>query len=400
MRLGHFIRQHREEIIVEWAAFTATLQPAGDEASDPEFRQRAAEVLEAAARDLDSSQTAEEQRRKSKGLGTARHMTAVARTLAVRRMRAGFRLGQVLAEYRALRASVVRLWEVSTPRLSSTTRRDLTRFHEAVDEAWTEAVNSYTAQLDHYRDQFLAILGHDLGNPLGAITMSATSLSRAKEWNERHAAAARRILHAAGRMTRMVSDLLDLTRTRLGKGIPVVKTPTSLETLCSQVVDELQEAHPAGRLILDCRGDLTGTWDSDRLGQIISNLVANALQHGDAAKPVTIRVVSSGSAAILTVHNHGRPIPPTSLKTIFEPMTRLSDEHDPGLSASLGIGLFIVREVVKAHGGTVRVTSTAEDGTTFTVTLPRHGKTQRKPPRSVKPRGRTVSTVGPLSAAT
>ncbi len=398
MRLAHFIRRHRDEIIAEWAGFTATLQPAAG-VSDPEFREQAGELLDAAAHDLDSSQTVEEQTRKSRGLGAARRMTAVARTLAVRRMRAGFQLAQVLAEYRALRASVVRLWEESTPRLSSTTRPDLTRFHEAVDEAWTESVNNYTAQLDHYRDQFLAILGHDLRNPLGAIAMSAASLARAKEWNERRAVAARRILNASGRMSRMVSDLLDLTRTRLGEGIPVTRAPTNLGTVCSQVVDELQGAHPDRRLILDCRGDLTGTWDSDRLAQIIANLVANALQHGDAARPVTIRVVSSGSAATLTVHNHGKPIPPPSLKTIFEPMFRLSDERDAGQSASLGMGLFIVRELVKAHGGTVRVTSAAEGGTTFTVSLPRGERSQRKPPRSAKRRRRNQPTVGPLSAA-
>jgi signal transduction histidine kinase len=400
MRLAHFIRRHRDEILTEWAAFTTTLQPDAGDVSDPEFREHAGDLLDAAAHDLDSSQTAVEQRRKSVGLGTAQRMTAVARTLAIRRMRAGFRLAQVLAEYRALRASVVRLWQASTPRLSATTRRDLTRFHEALDEAWTESVNSYTAQLDHYRDQFLAILGHDLRNPLAAIAMSAASLARAEELNERHASAARRILRASDRMGRMVGDLLDLIRTRLGKGIPVVKKPTSLETLCGQIVEEMQAAHPERRLILHVRGDLNGTWDSDRLARVISNLVANALQHGDAVEPVTIRAVSSGRAAILSVHNHGKPIPPASLRTIFEPMVRSSDGQDAGQSANLGMGLFIVRELVKAHGGTVRVTSTAESGTTFTVTLPQHEKSKRRPPRAAKPRGPSLTTVGPLSTAT
>jgi len=399
MRLAQFIRRHKAQIIAEWAAFAATMQPATDDGSEPEFAAEAAELLDAAAHDLESAQTAVEERRKSIGLGIARRMTAVARALAVRRMRAGIRLDQVLAEYRALRASVARLWVAATPRVSSTTRRDLTRFHEAVDEAWTESVNSYTAQLDHYRDQFLAILGHDLRNPLGAIAMSAASLARAEELNERHAAAAQRILNASARMNRMVRDLLDLTRTRLGKGIPVKKAPTSLDRLCSQVVDELQAAHPDRQLMLDCHGDLTGTWDGDRLAQIISNLIANALQHGHAAKPVSIRVVSQGSEAILSVHNHGKPIPPTALKTIFEPMTRRSDEQDTSRSASLGLGLFIVRELVKAHGGTVRVTSTAQDGTTFTVTLPRLGKPLRKRPRATKQRGRSHAAAGPLSAA-
>ena len=334
------------------------------------------------------------------GLGTARRMTAVARTLAVRRMRAGFRLAQVVAEYRALRASVVRLWEASTPRLSSTTRRNLTRFHEALDEAWTESVNSYTAELDQTRDQFLAILGHDLRNPLSAIAMSAASLARAEGLNERHAIAARRILNTSDRMTRMIRDLLDLIRTRLGQGIPVVKKPTSLEPLCRQIVEEMQAAHPEQRLILNLRGDLSGTWDGDRLARVISNLVANALQHGDPAEPITIRAVSRGSVAILAVHNHGKPIPPASLRTIFEPMVRLPDGQDAEPSANLGMGLFIVRELVKAHGGTVHVTSTAKGGTTFTVTLPRYEKRQPRSPRSAKPRSRGLPTIGLPSATT
>jgi signal transduction histidine kinase len=298
---------------------------------------------------------------------------------AVSSLQAGSHLAQVLAEYRALRASVVRLWEDACPRPSATNRRELTRFHEAVDQALTDSVNQYTAQLEQYRDQFLAILGHDLRNPLAAISMSAASLAWAEGLNERHAATARRIVNASGRMSRMVSDLLDLTRTRLGDGIPLVKRPANLGTLCREVLDELQATHPDRRLTLECTdSDLSGNWDSDRLAQIVSNLVENALQHGDASKPVTIRAASTDTTAILTVHNHGKAIPRTSLKTIFDPMVRLSGgEYDTRQKAHLGLGLFIVRELVVAHGGKVLVTST-DGGTTFTALLPRYEKGEAK----------------------
>lgn len=370
MRLAEFIRNNSEAIAATWEEFAGTRFPAARDMTAEQLRADANELLAAIAADLESEQTSDEQKQKSRGLGTRRRMRQIAQDHAIRRMQAGFHLDQVLSEYRALRASVIRLLDQQQP--ADQSRRDLTRFNEAIDEALTESVNRFSQKLEEYRDQFLAVLGHDLRNPLGAIKMSAGFLARSEGLDERHGKAAWRIVSAAERMERMVSDLLDLTRTRLGQGIPISKGRVDLAAVCRRAVDELHAFHPERTLLLECEGDLSGEWDQDRLAQIVSNLVGNALQHGNATGAVTVRAASEGEGVVLAVHNLGPAIPATSLKTIFDPMVRSSTGRDyAGQARSLGLGLFIVRELVDAHAGTVSVVSTETTGTTFTVRLPR-----------------------------
>jgi signal transduction histidine kinase len=338
----------------------------------PQLRKDASELLEAIAFDLEAEQTNDEQKQKSRGEGALRRMRAVAQAHALDRMQAGFRLDQLLSEYRALRASVIRLWGDQSSREG---RRDLIRFNESVDEALTEAINLFWSRLERYRDQFLGVLGHDLRNPLGAIEMSANFLAKSEALDALHSKVAWRILYAVRRVDRMVSDFLDLTRTQLGQEIPIKKKSTSLDAVCRRAVDELQALHPDRRLSLECAGDLRGEWDEDRLAQAVSNLVGNAMEHGDENGPVTVRAFSRDEYAILTVHNYGPPIPSSSFKTIFEPMVRSSTGEDyAGQSRSLGLGLFIVREVVTAHGGAVSVESSQSEGTTFTMRLPHEAR--------------------------
>lgn len=176
------------------------------------------------------------------------------------------------------------------------------------------------------------------------------------------------MLSSAQRMGRMIDDLLDLTRTRFGDPIPVTRAPMDLGPLCRQVTDELEGLCPDGALRFTAEGDLRGEWDGDRIAQVLSNLLRNAIQHGDAGGPITLRAVGRADDVLLTVHNDGPPIPPERLGEIFEPMTR--HEREPSPTAGLGLGLFVALQVVLAHGGTLDVTSTA-GGTTFTARLPR-----------------------------
>jgi signal transduction histidine kinase len=366
--LADFIRTNRDAIIAEWEDFARTRLPAARDMASPQLRKDASEVLEAVASDLDAEQTSHEQREKSRGKGALRGMRAVAQAHALDRMQAGFHLDQLLSEYRALRASVIRLWVDQSP---GEARDDLIRFNESIDEALTEAVNLFSSKLERYRDQFLGVLAHDLRNPLGAIEMSADFLARTEGLDVAHGRAAWRILHSARRVDRMVGDFLDLTRTQLGQEIPINRKPTSLAAVCRRAVDELQALYPARALSLECTNDLRGRWDEDRLAQVVSNLVGNAVQHGDPTGVVTVRAFSRDECAVVTVHNYGPPIPAASFKTIFDPMVRSSTGEDyAGQSRSLGLGLFIVREVVSAHGGTVSVESTETAGTKFTVRLP------------------------------
>lgn len=230
------------------------------------------------------------------------------------------------------------------------------------------------AQTALFRDQFIGILGHDLRNPLSAIRASAQLLLR-KPLEPGQEKALWRIVHSSGRMGRMISDVLDLARGHLGGGLPLHRQRMNLPEVCRHVLDELGVTHPDRSLLLDVQTDGWGEWDPDRVAQVVSNLVGNALEHGMPDEPVRVKIseaAGSSSEVCLAVHNEGDPIPPAQLWTIFEPF-RSSPQPQRG-SKGLGLGLYIVHQIAEAHGGTVKVHSTAEDGTTFEVRLP------RKPP--------------------
>jgi signal transduction histidine kinase len=218
----------------------------------------------------------------------------------------------------------------------------------------------------HFHDTFTGILGHDLRNPLNAIsTVAELALGRSPDkdltrWLSR-------IVTSTGRMARMIDQLLDFTRTRLGSGIPVRPMPLDLAPLVRQIVDELEDAHPEATLRILPVGDTVGGWDGDRLGQVFSNLVGNAIQHGAGA----VEIVLDGSSTDFVrveVHSPGF-IAPDVLPRIFEPLARGDRGHDR--SQSLGLGLYITREIVNAHGGAIDVVSTPARGTTFLILLPR-----------------------------
>ena len=216
-------------------------------------------------------------------------------------------------------------------------------------------------------DQFIGVLGHDLRNPLGATTM-AGKLIVARAPDETTRSLGGRVVRSGERALRMIDDMLDLARTRLGTGIPVMRTPGDLRDIVLNVVDELRTSHGATRIAWDWRGDGAGRWDPDRISQAVSNLVANALQHGSADLPVRVRLDGTGRELVLEVHNFGEPIPPERFATLFDSYRR-RDELRP--SKGLGLGLFIAAQIVRAHDGTLDVRSSPDDGTTFTAVFSR-----------------------------
>ena len=224
--------------------------------------------------------------------------------------------------------------------------------------------------MDLYKNQFVGVLSHDLRAPLSAITAGAALLTQTGEVEAQRVRVASRILSSAQRMTRMIADLLDLTRTRLGAGIPIARRPMDLHVICEDVALELKTFHPDADLECRTEGDLRGDWDPDRLTQVVSNLVGNALQHGDGGR-VSIVTRGEGDEVVLTVHNSGRAIPEAVQASMFEPLARYAPTE--GSTTSLGLGLFIARAIVVAHGGTITVSSTEARGTTFEVRLPRSG---------------------------
>jgi hypothetical protein len=323
-------------------------------------------MLTALVDDIDTAQTQQEQSMKSKGMGTEHAMAASGLQHADARIQHGFTPAQLLAEFRALRASVLRLYERSgdAPDLAG-----VRRFNEAIDEALTESVTRYAARTDMYRDQFVGVLGHDLRNPLGAITAGAALLAISADTDQRQARVASRILRSAQRMGRMIDDLLDLTQARLGGEIPLKRARIDLEHVCQEAVLEMQAAHPAATVCFEPSGDLTGDWDGDRLAQVVSNLLGNAVQHGDGSV-VSLTAHGTADDVVVAVHNLGKPIPPESRHAIFEPLVRRPSGATEDAS-SIGLGLFIARAIVTSHGGEIGVDSSESHGTTFTVRLPR-----------------------------
>ncbi|NRD67826.1 PAS domain-containing protein [Corallococcus exiguus] len=241
--------------------------------------------------------------------------------------------------------------------------QDVTGRHEAEAEAKRRA---------EFEQLLIGIVGHDLRNPISAITMAATTLARREDSDPRDQRAVARILSSAERAHRMLRDVLDFTQARLGGGIPMDPREVDLLDLVRQVVDEVQQAHPDRRLEVDGRGGTRLWCDPDRLAQVITNLVNNALAYGDAHCPVRVRLRGQPGTVTLAVKNQGRPIPPHLMPHLFEPLKRaeLREGHRNN-AHGLGLGLFIVKHIVDAHGGRLRVRSSAQDGTTFLVHLPR-----------------------------
>jgi signal transduction histidine kinase len=223
-----------------------------------------------------------------------------------------------------------------------------------------------------FREEFIGVVGHDLRNPLSAIRTGAHLLMNRAGLDERDLAVAERVAASADRMSRMIDELMDFTRGRLGGGIPLRRTVVDLESLCRDVVEEAQTAH--GRTVtLEVLGESRGHWDGDRLAQLLSNLVGNALQHSPADSAVRVTVHDEDDCTVLEVNNHGTPIPPEQLPHIFEPFRR----GDRPQSQGLGLGLYIVERIVHAHGGTIAVRSTEREGTTFSVRVPRRRASDR-----------------------
>jgi len=246
--------------------------------------------------------------------------------------------------------------------------RLLVREHEARADA--ERAQAELARTAEFRERFIGIVSHDLRNPLGAILMASQILSGTKDLPDGFAESLHRITSAANRMHYMIEELLDFTRGRLGGGIPIEPKRTDLGPIVRRVIDELELAFPSCCIVLDANGTFEGWFDEERLAQVASNLIGNALQHSRPNTEVVVSLVDRGDAGVvLEVKNGGAAIPPELLPHLFEPFRR--DNKNRRASAGLGLGLFIVAEVVRAHGGTIRVASTAATGTTFTVMLPR-----------------------------
>jgi phosphoserine phosphatase RsbU/P len=252
--------------------------------------------------------------------------------------------------------------------------RDLTH-RRALDEeriarAGLEQALAEQKKIEELREQLIGIVGHDLRSPLSSIVMGADLMLKRGMLHDLDAKVTARIARSAERMSKIISQLLDFTRSRLGGGMRVDPRPADLAEICAQVMAEAETAHPDLSLTFETDPDVLGVWDRERLAQVVSNLVGNAIAHGKAGGTVRVVLRNEGEAVTLSVHNEGPAIPAELLPAMFDPFRRQARRTSRN-SDGLGLGLFICRELVAAHGGDISVQSTDEAGTTFTVRLPR-----------------------------
>lgn len=328
-------------------------------------------MLRAIARDLETPQTGREQAEKAIGNDDADvHARTAANAHGMERAASGYTPVQMVSEFRALRASILRLWSEEQGQFNRAHLAEITRFNETIDQLLAESIARYSVDIDRWKPLFLGVLGHDLRNPLAAIMMWA-SVIRANEGPEgRHSDSATGIQMSCRRMDRLIGDLLDFARARLGAGMPIARSRVDLRVACRQVIDEISASYPDRVVVVESTGALRGMWDGARIAQAVSNLLGNAVQHGSANGRVKVALRGEADRVALSVHNQGAVISPRRLLELFDPFRQIDPERAASSQERVGLGLYIVHAIVTAHGGSIDVEST-EHGTSFTMHLPR-----------------------------
>jgi signal transduction histidine kinase len=369
-RLTDFITESMDQILAEWDKYALTLKPAADELTLKELRDHAESMLREIADDLCCEQTAQAQIKKSQGTEDNTVSSAAAKHGKGRHLD-NFTLIQLSGEFRALRATVLRMWLPNIDKDAAETLDDVVRFNEAIDQAFAESIVTFSERTEEARDRYDAILGHDLRGPLATISMAGALLSQPLTEGQAAKLAAS-VRRSAAFMTAMVDDLLALSWIKLADGLLIRRTPVDLSVLAEAAVEDALAMHPECEFKLTSTGNASAQLDSLKMHQMLVNLIGNAGQHGAPHKPILVAVDGSGDMVDFSVSNEGRRIPAAALKKIFEPMVQLEpgDRSSIPAKTSLGLGLHIAREIVVAHGGTITAAST-DACTTFSVCLPR-----------------------------
>ncbi|RZI44084.1 HAMP domain-containing histidine kinase [Herbaspirillum sp. HC18] len=359
MGLANFISGNLERIASEWEKSVAVFLPAESAAARPVLLGAAHDILDALAADIESAKT-------SVDIGSD---TAAAAMAALRRT-ASFDVAQLSAEFLALRRAVLQLWMADLP-VAPESVAEMTSFNAAIDRALAASIARHSQRIERARSLFLAMLGHDLRTPLSAIDMACQYLARSDASLDRKADAVTRISRCAGAMNAMIKDMMEFTRSRMGKSIPVTPKPAHLGAICHGVLDDARAAHPKRTFVFEEAGDLSARVDAGRLHQVLWNLLNNAVQNGVRETPVMLTVQGEDDAVQLRVTHRAPAIAPEILATIFDPVAVLAAaDADQGPPANLSLGLYIAREIVRAHGGDIDVASSDAE-TVFTVRLPR-----------------------------
>ena len=371
MPLPTLIRANLDRLVDEWCAYAADHIAPAKVLTRDELENSSRELFTAIAADMCTAETEEERVQKSHGesAGNCRALIGCAKSHANDRAGQGFSLPDMASEFRAVRASVMRLCGDSAE-YGPIPIAQVVRFNASLDEAWTVSLGWFDARLNQSRELFMGVLGHDMRGPLNAMLIGTEVLLMDDALSPMSAQVSARLFSTGKRLNAMLDDLLDFTSTRLGKVLPIALEDGDMGVTVGHGVDELRTRHPSVQITYTTSGDLHGRWDLARIAQIVSNLGGNAIQHGDNTRPVTIQLNGQADDVVLTVHNEGIPITSQALSRIFDPLTRgdIQEHHD--LRGSIGLGLYICREIALSHNGSIDVTSD-QGGTTFVVRIAR-----------------------------
>ncbi|MEO5660175.1 MAG: HAMP domain-containing sensor histidine kinase, partial [Polaromonas sp.] len=321
MKLSKFIPESMEKILAEWESFAKTLAQPGSEMTPLDLRDDAEGMLLAIADDIECSQSTKQEIQKSKGKAPEeKRKNSPAAAHGTARLASNFSLVQLSAEFRALRATVLRLWLHQVREMSDDTIYEMVRFNEAINQALAESIATFTTAAKETRDLFLAILGHDLRGPLATISMTGELLLRLPGAGEQVLLSGMRLNRSARHMNNMIRDLIEYSRTQLGRSIPVTCSLADLTDICQAAIENASATYPDCQFDFEADPDLEGSFDSDRLNQLFSNLFINAAQYGARGRPVIIRTHGEKDFVQVQVTNFGSSIPEASLQSMFKPM--------------------------------------------------------------------------------
>ena len=373
MRLADFIETNSSRIVDEAEVFAKSLGAAGGRLKPAALRDHIPEMLSVVVADLRTKQSNSDAKSKSEGkFAPPVGARTAAQTHAMVRADQGFDVVQLVAEYRVLRATVLRLWKRSYGPTASSAD-DVDRFNEAVDQAVAESVAAFSAQVEQGRNIFLGILGHELRGPLSAILL-ASDMLKSLEVDAPIKKNVARIIDGGERMRMLLNDLLDFNRVSFGMGLLINRAPVDLAEACASEIELVRMNWPKHQIEFKSSGETTGSFDESRVREVIWNLTTNAAKYGDPTQAIQVALEGSESVVDITVRNAGPAIPSARLEELFEPLRRAASSD--GADGSLGLGLFVVKQVAIAHGGAVSVRST-EGLTEFSVSLSRSGVPRR-----------------------
>jgi signal transduction histidine kinase len=357
MSLPHFIHESLDDILAEWERECGAARPGGEPAGR---RQHFGKVLRAVADEMKRLPASSAIAGEGAAAGDRTDANAAPHSHA----------GQLVGEYASLRTSVVRQWRRRHPTPSASDLDDLVRFNEAMDRSLAELTATFSPSESQPQSLFLGVLNHELRTSVASILMSAQVLTHRSTPGSPEAKAAQRILRSCEQLRQSLDALSDFTKVRLGAHLDIDRMPDDIGVLCRQALDAFARVDPERKIRLASDGDLSGDWDKARIREAIGGLIGNAARFASRGSPVTIAVDGHAADHVeVTVHGDGTPIDVETLRTIFDPVARVESEN--ATYAGLGLGLFIVRKVVDAHGGQVSVEAAEGRGTTFKVVLPR-----------------------------